>query len=114
MSSISPVQPQDLAAAVPLFAALGDETRLRILSRLSGGRTESITSLSADSSLTRQAVTKHLNVLASAGLVSDERIGRERLWRYAPEPVADASEFLDKITRQWDEALGRLKDFVES
>ena len=114
MSGVSKIAPADLASAVPLFAALGDETRLKLLARLSGGRRESITSLSADSSLTRQAVTKHLIVLANAGLVSDEHRGREHMWQYVPQTVVDASEFLEQISRQWNDALDRLKSLVEA
>ena len=64
----------------PVFAALGDETRLRIVSRLVDGRARSITALAAGEPVTRQAITKHLRVLQDAGLVRSERRGREQLW----------------------------------
>lgn len=97
-----------------IFAALGDRTRLSLLRRLSDGQTRSIATLSADTALTRQAVTKHLRVLQQAGLVGDVRAGRERRFAYRPEPVIEARGYLDAISAQWDDALGRLKAFVEA
>lgn len=73
----------------------------------------SITQLTASSDITRQAVTKHLRVLAHAGLVRDVRAGRERLWQLDPAPLEEARRSLEQIGQQWDRALGRLKDFVE-
>ena len=99
--------------AAPLFAALGDETRLRLLIRLSSGGPGSITHLSAKSAVSRQAISKHLGVLSVAGLVRSTRRGRERVWDLEPERLADAHDYLDRISRQWDEALDRLKHFVE-
>ena len=102
-----------LRASAPVFAALGDETRLRLVTRLSAGGPASIARLTAGSVVTRQAITKHLAVLAGAGLARSRRRGRERLWELRPERLAHARESLDAISRQWDEALGRLKSFVE-
>lgn len=99
-------------AAAPLFAALGDETRLQLLLRLSSGP-ESIAQLSANASVSRQAITKHLKVLSDAGLVRGRRQGREHIWQLQPKRLADARDYLDQISRQWDDALGRLKAFVE-
>jgi DNA-binding transcriptional ArsR family regulator len=99
--------------AAPLFAALGDETRLRLLIRLSSGGPGSITHLSAKSAVSRQAITKHLRVLADAGLVRGTQRGRERVWDLEPQRLAAAHDYLDRISRQWDEALDRLKKFVE-
>lgn len=99
--------------AAPLFAALGDETRLRLILRLSSGGPGSITHLSAKSAVSRQAISKHLVVLAEAGLVRSTRRGRERVWDLEPKRLADAHEYLDRISHQWDEALDRLKRFVE-
>lgn len=101
------------ALAAPIFAALGDRTRLALLSRLSNGQACSIAKLSADTALTRQAVTKHLHVLEGAGLVSSVRVGRESRFAYRPEPVAQARSYLDEVSAQWDQALGRLRAFVE-
>ena len=111
---MSRAEPRAKAAdPAPVFAALGDRTRLYLLTRLSDGRTRSIAKLSADTSLTRQAVTKHLEVLENAGLVASSRTGRERSFTFRPEPVADARAFLDTVSAQWDDALGRLRAFVE-
>jgi DNA-binding transcriptional ArsR family regulator len=99
--------------AAPLFAALGDETRFRLLVRLSAGGPGSIASLHAKSRVTRQAITKHLVVLSEAGLVRSSRRGRERIWELEPKRFADAHQYLDQISRQWDDALERLRRFVE-
>lgn len=101
------------ADPVPVFAALGDRTRLALLTRLSDGRSRSIARLSEDTELTRQAVTKHLRVLESAGLVGSVRVGRESRFAYRPEPIAEAKSYLEGVSRQWDEALSRLQSFVE-
>jgi DNA-binding transcriptional ArsR family regulator len=97
-----------------VFAALGDETRLRLVSRLSSGGPASISRLTDGSGVTRQAVTKHLRVLSRAGLVRARRRGRESLWRLQPERLDEAQRSLDLIARQWDHALSKLKAFVES
>lgn len=97
----------------PVFAALGDPTRLAILGRLSGGGAQSIARLSADGRITRQAVTQHLHVLERAGLVSSLRVGRESRFAFRPEPVAQARAYLDTVSAQWDGALSRLKALVE-
>ena len=99
--------------AAPLFAALGDETRLRLVLRLSSGGPRSITQLSAKSAVSRQAITKHLRVLADVGLVRSTRRGREQVWDLEPRRLADAHAYLDRISTQWDAALTRLKRFVE-
>jgi DNA-binding transcriptional ArsR family regulator len=97
----------------PVFAALGDENRLRLLAKLGGGGPMSISRLTAGSGITRQGVTKHLRVLAGAGLVRGTRRGKESLWRLEPRRLEEARRSLDLISRQWDESLGRLKLFVE-
>ena len=101
-------------AAAPVFAALGDPTRLALLARLSDGGARSIAALSGDSRLTRQAVTKHLHVLEKAGLVASLRVGRESRFVYRPEPVDAAKASLATVSAQWDAALGRLQAFVET
>lgn len=102
-----------LAHAAPLFAALGDETRLALLDRLGAGGPQSITRLTTESSVTRQAITRHLHVLADAGLVHDIRRGRERIWALDTDRLDEARLYLDQIERHWDEALERLRVFVE-
>jgi DNA-binding transcriptional ArsR family regulator len=101
------------ADPAPVFAALGDPTRLSLLTMLSDGERRSIAALSAGSRLTRQAVTKHLQVLEQAGLVRSSRDGRERNYAFRPEIVAGARTWLDQVSARWDEALGRLRAFVE-
>src|SRR2546425_989932 len=96
-----------------IFAALGDEPRLALVARLSSDGPLSITRLTAGSAVTRQAVTKHLNVLATAGLVSDVRRGRERIWEFEPKQAIAAQSYLEHVSKRWDEALDRLKKFVE-
>ncbi|MDY7228101.1 ArsR/SmtB family transcription factor [Hyalangium rubrum] len=105
--------PSELNASAPIFAALGDETRLRLVSRLCVEGPMSIARLSDGSGVTRQAITKHLHVLADAGLVRGTRHGRESLWELEPQRLEEARRCLDHISRQWDEALGRLKALVE-
>jgi DNA-binding transcriptional ArsR family regulator len=102
-----------LTGAAPVFAALGDATRLRLVARLSGDGPLSIARLSDDAGVTRQAVTKHLHALAGAGLVRDHRRGRERIWELEPRRLERARRCLDQISDQWDAALARLAAFVE-
>lgn len=96
-----------------MFAALGDETRLRLIVLLCTGGALSITQLTAGTEITRQAVTKHLKVLADAGLVRDLRSGRERLWELESSRLEEARRSLDVIAGQWDQALLRLKAALE-
>ncbi len=104
---------RELRRNAPIFAALGDKTRLRLVTKLSGGSRFSIARLTEGSTLTRQAISKHLRVLEDAGLVRGVRRGRENLFELEPEPLDKARRVLDGISRQWDEALARLKSFVE-
>jgi DNA-binding transcriptional ArsR family regulator len=100
-----------LSAAV--FAALGDETRLSLIARLSDGQPCSISQLTKGFELTRQAVTKHLRALEGAGIVRSVRVGRESLFEFDPKPLKDVSDYLAGVAEQWDESLSRLKAFVE-
>jgi len=102
-----------LRGSVPVFAALGDETRLRLVARLSTTGPQSIASLTEGEAVTRQAITKHLHVLAGAGIARDLRRGRERVWELERRPLDEARRCLDIVSREWDAALGRLKAFVE-
>jgi len=103
-----------LAGAAPIFAALGDETRMRLVAILCAGGALSIAQLTSGMEITRQAVTKHLQVLANAGLVRDVKVGRERLWEFEPTRLEEARRSLEEIARQWDHALNKLKMAVES
>jgi DNA-binding transcriptional ArsR family regulator len=100
--------------AAPVFAALGDETRLRLVARLCDEGPLSITRLSEDAGVTRQAISKHLATLAEAGVVHDTRSGRERIWQLQPARIAEAQRHLAVISAQWDAALERLRRFVET
>jgi DNA-binding transcriptional ArsR family regulator len=102
-----------LRGAAPLFAALGDETRLRLVAVLCAGGAMSIAQLTSGTQITRQAVTKHLHVLADAGLVRDIKCGRERLWEFELEKLDEARRSLELIAQQWDHALLQLKRAVE-
>ena len=97
-----------------IFAALGDPTRLKLVALLCAGGAFSIARLTASTDISRQGVTKHLRVLADAGVVRDLKRGRERLWQLEPDRLDDARRALEIIGRQWDEALDRHKAFVES
>lgn len=96
-----------------MFAALGDTTRLAVVARLCTDGPLSIARLSEGVAVSRQAVTKHLEMLADAGLVRDTRLGRERIWQLEPRRLDVARRELDRISTQWDAALGRLRLFVE-
>jgi DNA-binding transcriptional ArsR family regulator len=114
MSRASAARRSQVRDAAPLFAALGDETRLDLLMRLAAGGPGSITHLSANSKVSRQAISKHLDVLSEAGLVRSTRRGRERVWDLSAERLSDANAYLDRISGMWDQAMGRLRSFVES
>jgi DNA-binding transcriptional ArsR family regulator len=107
------VRTTTLARAAPVFSALGDATRLGIVASLCSKGPQSISQLTASADVTRQAVTRHLDVLADAGLVHDVRRGRERIWDLDTKRLDEAIRYLDRISRQWDEALSRLKALVE-
>jgi DNA-binding transcriptional ArsR family regulator len=109
----SSVYGRDWTDAAPVFAALGDPTRLGIVSRLCFEGPLSITRLTDGATVTRQAVTKHLEALAEAGLVRDHRQGRERIWELQPARLEVAERCLQEISEKWDAAIGRLKAFVE-
>ncbi len=100
-------------AHAPVFAALGDKTRLSLVAKLCRGQPYSISHLAEGSSLTRQAITKHLRVLQRAGIVHSVRIGRESLFEFNPAPIEEMKNYLDRVSTQWDQALARLKAFVE-
>jgi DNA-binding transcriptional ArsR family regulator len=113
MSDKRPSRLAALKTRATVFAALGYETRLAVLSKLLSGEPQSISRLTEGMQLTRQAVSKHLRVLEDAGVVRSARTGRETLYELESKSIDDARAYLDRIARQWDDALARLKAFVE-
>lgn len=109
--------PSNLAARrqahAPVFAALGDTTRLSLIAKLCDGAPRSISQLTAGTRLTRQAITKHLRVLESVEIVHNVRAGRESLFAFDPQPIEEIKTYLALVSEQWDKALARLKSFVE-
>src|SRR5882724_12679373 len=95
-------------AHAPAFAALGDETRLALVAKLSAGQPHSISQLAKGSKLTRQAITKHLRVLETVGIVHSVRAGRESRFEFDPQPMEEIKEYLDFVSEKWDQALSRL------
>ena len=102
-----------VANAAPLFDALGDPNRLRIVIRLADDGPASTMQVAQGIPVTRQAVTKHLLVLESIGLVQSERRGRERVWTMRTQPLSAASDYLIALSKRWDSAIDRLRDFIE-
>jgi DNA-binding transcriptional ArsR family regulator len=102
------------AQAASVFAALGDDTRLALVARLSADGPQSIVRLTDTSQVSRQAVTKHLEALAEAGLVKSTKAGRERIWELETRKLSEAQRYLDAIASQWDRAIDRLRAFVET
>ena len=109
----NPIAATELFDFAPLFAALGDEIRLRLVVRLCEQGSASISKLTTGSGVTRQAITKHLRVMQNSGLVRSTRRGRERLWQLNLQRLQEARRYLDLISKQWDDALARLQKFVE-
>jgi DNA-binding transcriptional ArsR family regulator len=101
-------------SVAPILAALGDETRLRIVTKLCSGGPLSITKLAEGADISRQAITKHLHLLHDAGLVRSERHGRERIWTLEPKRIDEVRRYLAQISQQWDNALNRLREAVEN
>ena len=98
---------------VPVFAALGDEVRLSLIAKLCAGQPYSISQLTEGTGLTRQAITKHLRVLESVGIVHGVHRGRESLFEFDPKPMEETKKYLNFVSEQWDQALSRLKSFLE-
>jgi DNA-binding transcriptional ArsR family regulator len=118
IAGVLPPEAPALASQRPglanVFAALGDPTRLKLVAVLCAGGAFSIAQLTANTDISRQGVTKHLQVLADAGVVRDVKAGRERRWQLDPTRIEEARRTLEAIGQQWDVALGRLKAFAES
>jgi DNA-binding transcriptional ArsR family regulator len=96
-----------------VFAALGDESRLWLVTKLCGGEPQSISQLTSGSKLTRQAITKHLRVLEKVGVVRSVRRGRKCLFEFQATSIEETRKYLDLVSAQWDQVLGRLESFVE-
>jgi DNA-binding transcriptional ArsR family regulator len=113
MSRAEVLSPARLRDAAPLFSALGDVTRLALLASLCANGPLTVARLSGHFEVSRQAITKHLEVLSEARLVSSVRQGRERIWTFEPTRIEAAQQYLERLSREWDVALGRLKAYVE-
>lgn len=113
MSDLSDSAPSNEVLA-RVFAALGDATRLKLVALLCAGGALSIAQLTAHTDISRQGVTKHLQMLSEAGVVRNVKSGRERLWQLDPTQIEAARRTLEQIGREWEQALGKLKLFVES
>ena len=113
MSRESPRSAAKRKSQAHVFAALGDETRLALVTTLCNGQPYSIARLTEGSRLTRQAITKHLRVLEGVGLVRGVRAGRESLFELNPQPIREIRDYLTLVSEEWDQALARLKAFVE-
>ena len=100
-------------AAAPLFDALGDPNRLRIVVRLCESGPSSTSQVTESVSVTRQAATKHLELLQATGLVASSRRGRERIWTLQTRPLIEAGDYLAQLSRRWDAAIDRLCAYVE-
>ncbi len=114
MSNRRPSPAHAIKSRATVFAALGDATRLSVLTKLCDGRAQSISRLTAGTKLSRQAVTKHLRVLENAGVVRSIHRGRESLFELEPRPIEEVQNYLAQVSKQWDEALARLKSQVEA
>jgi DNA-binding transcriptional ArsR family regulator len=114
MSRATSLSVRRAAEAAPIFAALGDEMRLHLLSRLCSEGPLSIARLSEGAAITRQAISKHLAMLESSGLLEAKRQGRERLYQFTPTRLQAARRYLDQVSAQWDDAIDRLRAHVES
>jgi DNA-binding transcriptional ArsR family regulator len=101
------------ASAAPIFAALGDQTRLGIVTRLGARGPLTTITLAAGTQISRQAITKHLRALEGAGIVCSKRVGRDRVWELQTRRFAELRGYLDEVSAQWDAALARLHVLVE-
>lgn len=104
---------ENSGSVASVFAALGDSTRLSLLSRLCDGRSLSITELTQDTGVTRQGISKHLKVLEDSGIVSSERVGRESRYNVRADSLLEARQYLERASRQWDDAIERLQRLID-
>jgi DNA-binding transcriptional ArsR family regulator len=114
MSSTGAKRRVELKGRASVFAALGDETRLSLVGKLSKGPPQSISRLAEDSTLTRQAITKHLRVLEGAGVVRSVRVGRKNIFEFRQEPLKELKAYLERVSDEWEDTLARLNSFVEN
>jgi len=96
-----------------VFAALGDDVRLRLIQKLVASGPSPMGRLAEGERVTRQAIAKHLGVLGRAGLAVVRRKGREQIWTIEPARLREAEQYLEQISSQWDLAIERLRTFVE-
>lgn len=106
------VLPQGFFQQAHTFAALGDPTRLSLIARLCRVAQQSISQLAEGTALTRQAVTKHLQVLERVGLVKSARHGRETLFEFDAAPIETLTQYLDLVSGQWEKKLSDLRTFL--
>lgn len=99
-----------MTAEGDVFAALADPTRRRVLDTIGRRGTATTTEIAAELPVTRQAVAKHLAILADAGLVEGRRAGRETRYRLTPAPLGDAIGWMADVGAQWDERLAALRE----
>jgi DNA-binding transcriptional ArsR family regulator len=100
-------------SVAPLFDALGDPNRLRIIMRLCDLGPSSTSQVTQAISVTRQGATKHLELLEATGLVASSRRGRERIWTLQTQRLVQAGDYLNQLSRRWDAAIDRLRAYVE-
>lgn len=96
-----------------VFDALADPVRRDLLEQLREHGPASLGELAAGRTITRQAVTKHLDVLARAGLIGTTRVGRHRIHEIEPAPLRQLAEFLAPYAAAWDDRLARLTTHLE-
>jgi DNA-binding transcriptional ArsR family regulator len=96
-----------------VFSALADTTRRQLLATLAESSPKTASQLAREFPITRQGIMKHLNLLAEAGLVQAQPMGREKRYSFSPEPLHEVSDWIEAIGAKWDERLQRLKNLVE-
>jgi DNA-binding transcriptional ArsR family regulator len=107
------VTPHDERDAGAVFSALSDPTRREVMRRLSADGPSTLSELSSDLPVSRQAVAKHLVVLEGAGLVATSGTTRRRQYRLTPRPLADAMGWMVDVGAEWDQRLDALRRHVE-
>lgn len=98
----------------PIFAALADPMRRKLLMNLAENSPKTATQLAEEYPITRQGILKHLDILEGAGLVVVYQKGREKRYSLTPEPLNEVDQWIRDISAKWDERLLRLKNFLEN